>query len=255
MCVVDETAMSKRADTRGRIVRAASDLLAEGGREAVTRRAVAAAAGVQAPTIYRLFGDMSGLLDEAATHGLAAYLHQTTDMTLGGDPAEDVRAGWHLHVGFDDDPVEDLRRGWDLHVGFGLANPAFYRLVYADPRPGSTHVAALEDAEILRQLVRRVAEAGRLRVGEERAARLLHAAGSGVTLLLIGVEPEERDPALSGMAREAIIAAITTDAPVPAAPGPPGVAVHLSALLPQTPALTDRERALLQEWLDRIAEG
>jgi hypothetical protein len=34
-------------------VQAAARLLAEGGREAVSTRAVAAAAGVQAPTIYR----------------------------------------------------------------------------------------------------------------------------------------------------------------------------------------------------------
>lgn len=251
---MDETTMGKRADTRGRIVRAASGLLAEGGREAVTRRAVAEAAGVQAPTIYRQFGDMGGLLDEVGTRGFAAYLNDT-EPGPGGDSVEDLRAGWQRHVGFDDDPVRDLRRGWDLQLGFGLANPAFYKLVYADPRPGHTHVAALEAAEVLRRLVRRVAEAGRLRVGEERAARLLQAAGSGVALALIGVEPEERDRGLSDMAREAVIAVITTDAPAPAAPGPPGAAIHLSALLPQTPALTDRERALLQEWLDRIAEG
>jgi AcrR family transcriptional regulator len=36
------------------------------GRRAVTTRAVAAGAGVQAPTIYRLFGDKDGLLDALA---------------------------------------------------------------------------------------------------------------------------------------------------------------------------------------------
>ncbi len=251
---MDETVASKRADTRDRIVRAAAGLLAAGGREAVTRRAVAATAGVQAPTIYRQFGDMGGLLDEVGTRGWATYLNDT-ESGPGSDPIEDLRAGWHRHVGFDDDPVEDLRRGWDLNVGFGLANPTLYKLMYGDPRPGSTHVAALEGAEILGRLVRRVAEAGRLRVGEERALGLLQAAGSGVVLLLAGAEPEERDAELSNAAREAVLAAITTDAPAEAGPGAPGAAVHLSALLPQTSALTDRERAMLQEWLDRIAEG
>ncbi|NED93539.1 helix-turn-helix transcriptional regulator, partial [Streptomyces sp. SID11233] len=42
---------------RERIVAAATELLEESGREAVTTRAVAARAGVQAPAIYRLFGD------------------------------------------------------------------------------------------------------------------------------------------------------------------------------------------------------
>ncbi|MGC4948582.1 TetR family transcriptional regulator, partial [Streptomyces sp. DT224] len=40
---------------RRRIIAAATRLLAEKGREAVSTRAVGAAAGVQAPTIYRLF--------------------------------------------------------------------------------------------------------------------------------------------------------------------------------------------------------
>ena len=53
-------------DGRNRVVAAAVALLARGGREALTTRAVAAAAGVQAPTIYRLFGDKQGLVDAVA---------------------------------------------------------------------------------------------------------------------------------------------------------------------------------------------
>src|SRR5918997_424806 len=186
-------AASKRAGTRERIVRAAAQLLAEGGREAVTTRAVAAAAGVQAPTIYRQFGDMRGLLDEVASFGFSMYLRDKTSRAQ------------------EEDPVEDLRRGWDLHVGFGLDNPAFYTLMYGDPRPGVEPTAAREASEILHGLVRRVAEAGRLRVGVESAAAMIHAAGSGVTLALIDTRPEERDPALSEAIREAILATVTTD--------------------------------------------
>lgn len=250
--MMNETRAGRNADTRDRIVRAAADLLVGRGRQAVTRRAVAAAAGVQGPTIYRAFGDMQGLLDEVATHGLTTYLNETINLKSGDDPVEDLRAGWHLHVGFDDDPVEDLRIGWDLHVGFGLANPASYKLMYGNPGPATTITAVLESAEILRELVRRVAAAGRLRIGEERAAQLLHATGSGVTLTLIGIEPDERDLTISDMIREMVIAAITTDAPVLDTPGVLGAAVHLRAVLPEISALTDRERALLQEWLDRL---
>ncbi len=63
---------------------------------------------------------------------------------------------------------------------------------------------------------------------------------------------ERRDPALSRTACEAVLAAITTDAPAEAGPVP--AAVGLRAVLPQTAALTVRERALLSEWLDRIAD-
>ena len=63
--------------------------------------------------------------------------------------------------------------------------------------------------------MQRVAEAGRLRVGVEQAVRMIHAAGIGVILSLIGAEPEDRDPALSEATREAILAAVTTDAATP----------------------------------------
>ena len=235
--------LSKRTSTRERIVRAAAGLLAEGGREAASTRAVAAAAGVQAPTIYRLFGDMRGLLDEVASYGFSVYLRDKTTR-------ERV-----------EDPVEDLRRGWDLHVGFGLANPTFYALMYGDPRPGAELTAAKEAAEILHGLVSRVAEAGRLRVGVERAVGMIHAAGSGVTLALIGTEPKDRDPALSEATREAVLAAVTTDGPDGEATGGDGRdraanrAVALKAVLSEAEAgLTPGERALLSELLDRIAD-
>jgi hypothetical protein len=80
----------------------------------------------------------------------------------------------------------------------------------------------------------------------------VHSAGCGTTLTLIAEPPARRDPAVSALTREAVIAAITTDAPV-AAPGPAAAAVALRAALPVTSALTAHERALLAEWLDRIA--
>ena len=171
--------------TRDRIVRAAATLLAEGGRDAVSTRAVSAAAGVQAPTIYRGFGDMQGLLDEVASYGFASYLKAKTERELA------------------EDPVDDLRAGWDLHVGFGVANPAFYTLMYGEARP-NTAPAAVRAQEILHSLVSRVAAAGRLLVSVERAAQMIHSAGSGVTLNLIATKPQDRDPELSQRVREAI---------------------------------------------------
>src|SRR4051812_30650400 len=107
---------SVRDETRARIVTVAARLLAEQGRDALTTRAVATAAGVQPPTIYRFFGDKNGLVEAVAEHGFATYL-----------------AGKEMPPA-DADPVEDLRVGWDLHVGFGLANPALYALMNSEPQ-------------------------------------------------------------------------------------------------------------------------
>jgi len=225
-----------RHELRHRIVDAAEALLASAGRDAVTTRAVAAAAGVQAPTLYRIFGDKEGLLDAVAEHGFRTYLSRKA-LTPSGDP------------------VEALRAGWDLHVEFGLAHPALYALMYGDPRPGRTSTAADRAARALRAHVHRVAEVGRLRVGEERAAAVIHAAACGTVLTLLALPEDRRDPAVSALTRDAVLAAVTTDPVTPAPSGPATSAVALHAALPAVAALSAGERALLSEWLDRIAEG
>jgi AcrR family transcriptional regulator len=220
---------------RERIIEAAARLLAAGGPDAVSTRAVSTAAGVQPPTIYRLFGDKQGLLDAVVVHGFTTYL-------------ADKKAAAHA------DPVEELRAGWDQHVELGLANPALYTLMYSRPDRNSSP-AARAAFEVLAARVRRIAGAGRLRVPEDRAVALVHAAGHGTTLTLIATPPDRRDPELSATAREAVIAAIATDAPAAAAPGPVAAAVTLRAVLPETDVLTGPERGLMCEWLDRIANS
>src|SRR5579862_10063683 len=68
----DTRTYADRRETRDNLVEVAARLLREQGAAAVTTRAVAEAAGVQAPTIYRLFGDKDGLLDAAAEHVVAS---------------------------------------------------------------------------------------------------------------------------------------------------------------------------------------
>src|SRR4029079_9034266 len=145
-------------------------------------------AGVQPPTIYRLFGDKVGLLDAVTEHGFQAYL---ADKGVASA-----------------DPVADLRAGGDLHVGFGLANPGLYALMYGDPRPGAASPAATRATTMLRALVGRIAAVGRLRVAEEQAVALVHAAACGTVLTLLATAP---DPAVSGLAREAVLAAVLAD--------------------------------------------
>src|SRR5690606_40448701 len=76
----------KTPDPRRRILEAAAGLLAEGGPEAASTRAVAAAAGVQAPTLYRLFGDKQGLLEALAAHGFERYLADKQELGATDDP-------------------------------------------------------------------------------------------------------------------------------------------------------------------------
>jgi AcrR family transcriptional regulator len=241
--------VSSRDRTRAQLVEVAAELLATAGPDAVTTRSVALAAGVQAPTIYRLFGDKSGLLDAVVEHGFASYMARKHP------------------VAADADPVAGLRAGWELHVGFGLANPELFRLMHTALRTADGRAAAATGVGVLQARVHRVAAAGRLRVTERRAVDLIRAAGTGVVLTLIDQAEDERDDTLADTAWESVCATILTnaspdastaadtDASTAAGTGPAAVtaAVTLRAALPDLTALTAAERALLGDWLDRIA--
>lgn len=230
--------MAEREEVRQRIIDAAAELLQSQGREAVTTRAVSAAAGVQPPTIYRLFTDMSGLLNAVAADGFDTYLARKHGMAVT------------------DDPVEDLRTAWDLHVEFGLEHPGHYLLMYAPPAPGYRVPAAEQATRGLPRLIVRIAEAGRLAVSVETAAGMIHAAVTGVTLSLIGTAPADRDPDLARRLREATINAITGAAPVEQRDRAQRAA-GLRAVLDgaERIPLTTGERKLLDELLDRLADA
>ena len=236
----------RKPDARTRILRAASELLATGGRDAVTTRAVSAAAGVQPPTIYRHFGDMQGLFEAVARDTLATYAREKASRPLTNDP------------------VDDLRRAWDLHIAFSLAHPDVFALLYSAPSVAAFRPVINEGVALLQALVARVAEAGRLRVDVAHATDLIHAAGTGITITLAATPPEERDPRLAETMREALLGAITVpdsaEAPDEApgeAPAAERVAVHavaLRALLTEAPSVfSPAEQQLLNDWLDRLA--
>ncbi len=103
-------AAARRADVRSRIVDVAAQLLRDEGPAAVTTRGVAEQAGVQAPMIYRLFGDKEGLLEAVAEHVMAGYV---------AVKAEIAEAASAAGV----DPLTDLRAAWQTQIDFGVAWP------------------------------------------------------------------------------------------------------------------------------------
>ncbi|MFI5931794.1 TetR/AcrR family transcriptional regulator [Actinoplanes sp. NPDC051494] len=222
---------TSRSAVRSRLVDVAAHLLATAGPDAVTTRSVALAAGVQAPTIYRLFGDKNGLLDAVAEQGFATYLAQKPPADAG------------------DDPVADLRAGWELHIGFGLANPALFRLMHTAPRTPEGQATVDAGIEVLSRRVHRVARAGRLRVPEQRAVQLIHAAGTGVVFTLVD---GAADDSLADLTWDAVCGAILTEPARTEPTAPATAAVTLRAALPEITELTPSERALLGDWLDRI---
>lgn len=222
-------------ESRARIIDAAKQLIASAGADAATTRAVADAAGVQAPTIYRLFGDKDRMLATVAEAAFAEYV------------AKKARKKPHS------DPVQDLRDGWDTHVAFSLANPGIFAIMTSSATRQSSATAA--GFEVLRAKIHRIAAAGRLRVSEARALALIHSVGTGIIFELVGLPESERDMKTSDVAREMVLSAITTEKAAPQNHGPREAASALKAKLGETDVLTAGERHLLKELLERIANG
>lgn len=222
---------------------AAAELLTEGGRAAVTTRGVAERAGVQAPAIYRLFGDKGGLLEAVAEHLMETF---ATAKAASGAVADAP------------DPVEELRRSWDMTIGFGLANPGLFVLM-SDPDRARDSAAVRAGMRHLAERVHQVALAGRLSVAEEQAVDMIHAAGTGAVLAVLARPEAERDTSLVESMRDLVLARILADS----GHHPTGVvaepvvasAVALRARADELEELSPGERSLLAEWLSRIVAG
>ncbi|KRC51964.1 hypothetical protein ASE16_02550 [Leifsonia sp. Root227] len=224
--------------TRTTIIEATAALLAASPSGDISTRAICDAAHVQQPTLYRIFGDKDGLLAATADFGFESYL-----------------AGKRAAVP-SEDPVADLTRGWDAHTGFALSHPNLYRLIFA-PGLGTEPKSVAEAHELLTEILKRCAEAGKLAVPVSAAAKMVLAANSGVALALITRPEFYGSDDVSARVRDATIKAIVVDGSLPAGEAATlqTAAVTLRALLrSEEPApLTEAERMLLAEWLDRLA--
>ena len=136
---------------RSRITGAAALLLREGGVHGVTTRAVANAAGVPTPTIFRIFGDKDGLMDAVAEHVMATYVAAKAEVASREEG----------------DPVDDLRRAWRSHIDFWLANPDLFVLLSTPGRLARSPATAT-GADVLAARVRRLAQSGLLAVPSPR---------------------------------------------------------------------------------------
>ena len=229
---------SSNEDLRIKVLTAAAKLIAEGGQAAATTRAIAAEANVQAPLIYRLFGDKRGLLDAVAERSLADYMSH--------------KATLKPHV----DPVQELRDGWDTHIAFSLANPELFAIMSGNPNLHSASPAVKLGLEVLQRRIKAIALTGNLRVSEEQAIALVQSAGVGIVLILLSQSEVARDLELAVMARESVIAAITTEhKTIKIEPVTRSAAITLRASLDEFAVLSRGEKQLFEEWLVRITNA
>ena len=222
------------------VLSAAKKLLATGGLDALTTRAISSAAGIQPPVLYRLFGDMRGVMDALAFEVFNEYSEKKAVRTTTGDP------------------IQDLRNGWDRHIEFGTENPELFLHVYANPVSGPASEVASEGLRHLRSLVEYLASDGLLALPIDEAVELIHAAAQGVILTVIKKRQLSTSADLSARLRDTVLDLIVV------APGratslvedDPVVrhAVSLAvALQNDAKDMSTAEAQLLLEWLSRLS--
>ena len=118
------------------LLKAATELFAEGGLDAVSVRAVAARVGVSAMTPYRYFADKAELLS-----GLWQSVFETAHAQVAAAMA--ARSGSRGR----------LRAGIDAYIAYWEAHPGHYRLVYQIEGVTKGGRAALTAAPIYADLI------------------------------------------------------------------------------------------------------
>jgi AcrR family transcriptional regulator len=168
--------------TERELLAAAERLLAAGGLEALSVRALAEAAGSTTRAVYTVFGGKDGLMRALFREAFRALESDLQALALTDDPAADLVAAGVL--GF---------RGW------ARAHPELFRLAFegAIPRPadGPIEETGVQAFSRLRERVRRCIDAGLIAEGRELEVALsFHAMCEGLAVF----EGRGRFPLLRG---------------------------------------------------------
>jgi AcrR family transcriptional regulator len=233
-----------RMGLREHVLEVAEELLEASPDRDVSTRALCEAAGINAPTLYRLFSDKARLMSALVDHGFDRYL-----------------AGKRKIHG-QANAVHELCAGWDSHLAYALAHPAVYRLMYS-PTFSAVPASAGEALRLLKDVLTRCAADGLLRVDIDDAAQAIMSANVGVALCIVTQSDVYIDPELSHRVRDAVHRTVLADAAFAepfdtgeVSPDLPlrGTAAQLHDLVADVPTpLSAAELALLREWLQRLA--
>jgi AcrR family transcriptional regulator len=151
------------SDTETAIFQAAADLLEAHGPAGLTTRAICAAVGIKAPTLYHHFGGMDSLALALVRQGRAEFKSRRRAPKAS------------------DDLMKQLRAHWDDAVDFTFKRPHLYALLV---EKAQNHPELLDETFAdMRALVQRLVDSGRFRVSLDDAARAILAAFNGVLSL------------------------------------------------------------------------
>jgi AcrR family transcriptional regulator len=161
---------------RAEILAAAERIFVEHGYEGATIRKIADAVGLSSTALYMHFSDKAEILQEICRQAFGGLLNGNRII------AEDFP-----------EPADRLKAMMTAYVVFGFENPDAYRLVYltrpVEARDGAESTAQQLGGELFRsfeQVMRDLAETGRLRLSDPAEAAKVYWAGvHGIVSLII----------------------------------------------------------------------
>lgn len=138
------------SETEARILEAARDLLAEGGLEALSMRAVASRVGLSATALYHYFDNKEALVDRVVQHGFhrsEEYLRRAVERLPRGS-------------------MERVAALGEAYIRFALENQQYFKIIFSIRHE---HPRAIDDVPgrggyvVLRESVLEAMEAGTIR--------------------------------------------------------------------------------------------
>lgn len=171
---------ARAADTEAAIVEAARHLLAQGGLDSLSMRAVAARVGISATAIYNHFENKQALVDRVVTEAFerfGAYQRQAI---------ADLPAG----------SIERVRALGEAYVNFALENREYFKVIFALRAGRPREIDELPGGGgyyLFRQTVVEAMESGAIRREDPDLVVLyLWAHVHGLVTLFLACEPDAR---------------------------------------------------------------
>jgi len=169
----------RSGETETAILEAARDLLAQGGLDALSMRAVASKVGLSATAIYHWFQNKEDLVDRVVLHGFRrseAYMWKAI---------EDLPAG----------SMDRVAALGEAYIRFALENREYFKIIFAIQTPAPRHIDDVPGQggyRVLRQCVVEAMEAGNIRQMEpDLVVLFLWSLVHGLVTIFMACDPKE----------------------------------------------------------------
>jgi AcrR family transcriptional regulator len=169
-----------------KIIKATAKILSQKGPEDVSTRAVCAAVGITAPTLYHYFIDKNDLLNTVTKSAFEKTKKKKSE-------------------NLDQDPYRCILKIWDNYIDFAFTEPEFYSVMVKALAQGEVHAVG---QTCFQQTIGYFEEAEKLKLlnySAKEAASIYQASALGVASLSLLSEDKQASRILSEQAKAVVV--------------------------------------------------